>query len=417
MRSAELYKNTAMKKGALFALLCWAGTAVATPAESAAARVLEHRGTLWRRTPMTAREMPNPTTDPYACGLSGPDVGLCDPFALLPDAEAAVALAHLQRANTGDGFRGAQITLVFVKTLDTSAEAFSKDLMDLWGVGSAARNTGVVVAVAVGNGTPGTGDLAILSGAGVRSTLGGYTSDMILDAAVPLLQQERYGEAAVLLSHKVSAALAGALRDPRDRAIDCIPYLAAAAAVRAAYRAYMRRRAEAALDRLDAFANSTEYVTLDCPVCMEVYSDSLTKSVLPCGHSACRTCLRTIAARASTCMICRRPFVLGEAPRRAELPAPNWFSQEYSFRANQFSTTYGHYGFERDFLNDLRSGSNYRQPWRTRHSSFREARRQREIAEAAAAERRRAAAAKSTKNKRSFGGGTSRGSVAKSRRF
>jgi hypothetical protein len=286
--------------------------------------------------------MPNPTTDPYACGLSGPDVGLCDPFALLPDAEAAVALAHLQRANTGDGFCGAQITLVFVKTLDTSAEAFSKGLMDLWGVGSAARNTGVVVAVAVGNGTPGTGDLAILSGAGVRGTLGGYTSDMILDAAVPLLQQKLYGEAAVLLSRNVAAALSGATRDPRDRAIDCLPFLAAAAAARAAYRAFMRRRAEAALDRLEAFANATEYVTLDCPVCMEVYSDTLKKSVLPCGHSACRTCLCTIAARVSICLICRRPFVPGEAPRRAELPAPNWFSQEYSFRASQFSKTYGH---------------------------------------------------------------------------
>ena len=130
-----------------------------------------------------------------ACRTGGPAAvdAVCDPDALLTGAQALALQALVRRVHTeaphrcaGAAAPGYQLAIALVRRLEEggSIEALAARAHDAWGVGRAACNDGLVLALALED-----RELHLSTGRGVRAALSDQASQVVLERMHPLLRQ------------------------------------------------------------------------------------------------------------------------------------------------------------------------------------------------------------------------------------
>ena len=174
----------------------------------------------------SGKDFPNPTTDPSACNRpAGRPSWLCDPDRILSKGPADeiegilrdIAQAKKPFAKSACSGKGHQVALAALGRLDLSSpssssvsaadatEEFASSIMDIWGVGQAGCDDGVVVVLAKED-----RQSFILAGRGALPKLPPRASAAILEAAKPLLRAGDVSGALKQIVVDVGLTLAGA---------------------------------------------------------------------------------------------------------------------------------------------------------------------------------------------------------------
>lgn len=236
---------------------------------------------------------------------------------------------------------------------EADIEALAKSLMDRWGVGKAACNNGIVLAIAVEDRI-----MHIATGRGASE----YVRDQELSAIVkrmkPLMRATRYADAAEQAVSDIARVLAGA-SFATSMLSEYGPIVAFLALVfgligwkEAKGRKYTRcKKALSQIERERAEARANRYQAVSCPICLEAFHETPSQGtcLLRCGHKFHETCVASWEESRGTCPVCRADTEQGKATHRPRqnIDAYESYDEEYRFRISRARALYPDYVSQR----------------------------------------------------------------------
>lgn len=283
--------------------------------------------------------MPNPTTSARACGQSAPS-HLCDPELYLGKADnVRAALNALEADYEYPGCGGYEMGVVVVSHAVGDIESFAKGVLDSWGIGKAACNNGIVLAMAILD-----RQMFIATGKGAREHVPDRELQQVIERMKPLMRSAQYGGAVEQSISDVARILGGEsfVGWKFEDLIVPVFMLFVAGLVGYKFRQNHRyRRCKTVLQRVQTDHDGRRqpgYGSQSCPICLEDFGDSKKdEDTLSCGHLFHRRCIQAWEARSSTCPICRAGPE--QAQRRLNsVSQPD--SSEYHFRLRRVQHYY-----------------------------------------------------------------------------
>lgn len=233
-------------------------------------------------------------TDPLNCGRHTGVVRsmVCDPEKLLSSDAQDEVEGHI---NAITEKTGAQVATIIISKMDSAygkpgeskertAERFSVDVHQRWGVGSATKNDGVLIFLAVSDRV-----LFISTGAGVQDLISERIIQGIIDNMRPHLKKKRYDVALIdcvitigqLLAGDENPSFAHYKRSSTNKTTDWITLLGFVGflaltvylGIRQSRQLRNYERGRRALDTLmhevENTAEGNRYFTSSCPICLE----------------------------------------------------------------------------------------------------------------------------------------------------
>lgn len=260
--------------------------------------------------------LPNPQQDPAnQCRRFKPSA-VCDPNGYLSesDGDTIDGIINFIQAGTS-GFKkphcspsdptpaGAQLAVAILQSLpnelagskETRAFQYAKDLHDLWGIGDATCQNGVVLVVAVKDRA-----LGLSVGKGVNDILTDAMIPVIMSDMRPMLQQEEYGQAIVQGVTDIGNVLSGG-KAPENSNSGSDGWLSfwifgiigGGVVMGAVGSRRNRRRYDRCKDILKKIdqdrvrASNNNYVITSCPICLEDFdkADENGDNIQASGHA------------------------------------------------------------------------------------------------------------------------------------
>lgn len=303
--------------------------------------------------PWDASLLPNPRTNPEACGKSGSS-SICDPDALLGDTsrlEAAIRAleADHQYPDCGGYEMAVAVVREIVGGTEEDTEAFAKGVMDAWGVGKAACSNGLVLAIAVDD-----RHMHIATGRGASEHVPDRELAAVIERVKPLMRAARYGDAAEQCISDVARILTGESFAPSWLAEHGFVLLIFAGIVgkcmHSSYntRRYNRcKRALTLIEQERAEAKASRYQVKSCAICLDNFAETfrLETRLLPCGHTFHARCVESWEGSRGSCPICRQPV---DPAVLESTPSPSMPLQRSA------ASTGAHSGQHVDFHDDYR---------------------------------------------------------------
>ena len=289
----------------------------------------------------TAESLPNPTTDPQACGMSSP-VRACDPQNYFGGDRKQV-LRALNTLDAGPEYPGCGTFEMGVAVVDRVAgttERFARGVMDSWGVGKRACNNGIVLALAIEDRS-----MYLATGKGAREYLSDDDGERIISRMKGLLRKDRVADAVEQCVSDVLRVLNGNtefLKSECERSVVCnmvsqfiglcfdifiYGFLAVACFIccfvactifyecwesSTKARKYKKvKRVIAEMQKQAAEAKADRYHVESCAICLETFADTpaMPQRLLGCGHTFHAECIDGWTKVKASCAICREPDV------------------------------------------------------------------------------------------------------------
>lgn len=318
------------------------------------------------RHPKSPSDIPNPISNPSACGRPGlPHSKICDVDNLMSSEHKNVIEGYLNGLNV----EGA---VVIVKKMSPeyirlssdkqkASENFAQSLHDTWGVGDRSKQNGILMFVSVDDRV-----LYISTGKGVEDKLPSRVLNLIIEGMKPSLKEQRYGRAIERGIIEIDLILKGKSNISEDLSqqemfwsisiiLGFLSFIFFVYRRNAAERTTMQRlnKGRDALNRLVSECSTGEkFYSRSCPICLEDFpkknrqtddmidsseqskliNDDITeKSVaatdgyqtpeehgrrpmaLPCGHIFCFSCVTQFLKQQPLqnrhcCPVCRAPL-------------------------------------------------------------------------------------------------------------
>mmetsp|Transcript_3293 Transcript_3293/g.8541 ORF Transcript_3293/g.8541 Transcript_3293/m.8541 type:complete len:388 (+) Transcript_3293:98-1261(+) len=309
--------------------------------------------------PWRIENLPNPKTNPKACGRAGPS-SVCDPDHLLPSSPGLdSALQALTEDYEYPGCGGYEMAVVVVRRISGGTEAatraFAMATMDAWGVGKASCNNGVVLAIAVED-----RHMHIATGRGAAEHIPDRQLAAVIERMKPLMREQRYSEAVEQCVSDVARILSGEslatnwlMENWEIIAFVIVISLCLCHSWWKGRRYNRCKRALSAIERERAEAKANRYNVTTCSICLESFENTKKRetTLLSCGHTFHTSCVDGWREARGTCPVCRHPTSCGSAHTSIYVPLQqvgaaypdSSYEDEYRFRIHRARALYPDY--------------------------------------------------------------------------
>eukprot|EP00930_Biecheleria_cincta_P022043 TRINITY_DN1615_c0_g1_i1.p1 TRINITY_DN1615_c0_g1~~TRINITY_DN1615_c0_g1_i1.p1 ORF type:complete len:402 (+),score=47.23 TRINITY_DN1615_c0_g1_i1:96-1301(+) len=314
-----------------------------------------------------AEDLANPKLDPTSCGQVRSS-SVCDPEHRFSSSSENLhaALTALSADYEYLGCGGYEMAVAVVGSIsggtDYAMAKFAKLLMDRWGVGKAACNNGIVLAIAIEDRL-----MHIATGKGAAEHVPDRELHAVIERMKPLMREYRYVDAAEQAVSDIARVLSGESFASSTLwefgplvlilAIACFGCLHS----HIRQRKYTRcKRVLSQIEQERAAAKAERYQAVSCAICLDTFADtpSLSTRLLVCGHKFHDKCVDDWEEAHGNCPICRESTqsdsVGGESSiaslrlQRSSSPllAHSNYDNEYHFRIRRARALYP------DFVSD-----------------------------------------------------------------
>ena len=158
---------------------------------------------------LSPRELPNPMKDPTGCGRPNvPRSQICDPDEMLKKESKDVVEGYINAISRAEVavaiINSMSSAFIGVDDVDTATQRFAMQLHNMWGVGDASSQNGILVFLSIGDRS-----IFISTGEGVSMVLSPNVIDSIINSMKTSLRARKYGSAVELCVAQIDLALSG----------------------------------------------------------------------------------------------------------------------------------------------------------------------------------------------------------------
>lgn len=296
----------------------------------------------------SASEVPNPAgaTEHWQCEQDKPS-HFCNPEHYLAETDNVLkALNALESDYEYPGCGGYEMGVVVVGRTLNKIDHFARGVMDSWGIGKAACNNGIVMALAVED-----RKMYIATGRGAREHLPDVQLQGVIERMQPLMRDLKYSAAVQQGISDIARLLSGQrlvwtfFGWRPQQLFQLALWLGLAAYLLSSCRSRRRyTRCRATLEKVEAdrrAAGEGGYRSTSCPICLEDFAgDGKDKEMLQCGHCFHARCIQEWERRNSTCPICRAEPLQAEG---GGYGSHQPYDSEYHFRLGRVHHYYPEY--------------------------------------------------------------------------
>eukprot|EP00931_Biecheleriopsis_adriatica_P119708 TRINITY_DN94917_c0_g1_i1.p1 TRINITY_DN94917_c0_g1~~TRINITY_DN94917_c0_g1_i1.p1 ORF type:complete len:417 (-),score=44.57 TRINITY_DN94917_c0_g1_i1:29-1258(-) len=265
-------------------------------------------GRLWM-----AEDLANPKHHPSTCGQRTAS-SICDPERLLgQSSQIQAALNALYADYKYPGCGGYEMAVAVVGRVKGSTagdmEKFAKSLIDKWGVGNAACNNGILLAMAIEDRL-----IHIATGRGAAEHVPNEELLAIIERMKPLMRESRFSDATVQAVSDIARVLSGehfaqsGVLEKLFWAVLIVFFVGTSCVSAWQERKYARcKRVLSQIERERAAAKAERYQAVSCAICLETFADTpaMKTRILACGHKFHSRCVTTWEGTHGNCPICR----------------------------------------------------------------------------------------------------------------